>query len=135
MENSYSEKSQLLIFDNRGTITYSSNTLFDASELTGKNIFEQFQLLKCIEPDLENLTVNGQPLFLPHIAFSCNKYKSICDFIFTRVKKINSEETVWMINDNSVHYEPVLVNARAADKKQFAHYNINHKEYRSNYLR
>jgi hypothetical protein len=134
MENFDTEKSQALIFDNKNIILYSSDALFDAQHLLGKNIFEEFQILKCIEEDLRKLKVNDAPVFLPHVAFACKKYKSICDFIFLKLSRIDHQETVWLINDNSLHYQPVIVNASAKKTKHYHHiYTLKNNVYRETF--
>lgn len=136
MKNTYSEKSHIFVFDCKGSLTYSSNSLFNAGYIAGKNVYHQYPFLNCIKKDLEKLNCNGEPLFLPHIAFASGKYKSICDFIFTKTKKSDTEEITWMIYDNSIHYQPVILKSETSERKAFAqHYNLSHKSYRANFIR
>ncbi len=136
MANVYTVKSEVLIFDATGLIVNSSNALFDSGALIGKNVFDVFAVLNCIRPDIENLKQDGQPLFLPHVAFTCGYYKSICDFVFVRTTYQRQEVFTWMINDNSKHYGCVIDNA--AEKKSQTFYNnfsMENKNYRQQYVR
>lgn len=122
MNENFSKKSQLVVFDSTGKIISSCNTLFNVSRMTGKNIFEVFSVLNCLKEIINRQQIDGEPIFLPHIAFSSYKYRSICDFVFLK-KKVKSGVLIsWLINDNSLHYKNVLNRTGATGKKSFGNY-------------
>lgn len=136
MDNVYTIKSEVIVFDKSGLIVNSSNALFDSGALIGKNVFDVFAVLNFIKPDIENLKQNGEPLFLPHVAFSCGYYKSICDFVFLRTTYKREEVFTWMINDNSKHYSCVIERANDHQSKTlFNSYSMANKNYRQQFVR
>lgn len=122
-----STASQLIVFDMHGTILSSCDTLFKASEERGKNIFETFPVLKCIEKDIEKIYKNDIPLFLPHIAFSRKKYHSICDFVFMKDGFGLEDVVVWMITDNAKHYRCLLNEKQPKNKNFYEQYSMVNK--------
>lgn len=122
MDESSTKKSQLIIFDAKGKIISSCNTLFNVSRLAGKNIFEVFPVLNCLNEIISRQQTDGEPLFLPHIAFSTYRYRSICDFVFVK-KKVKDDLIInWLINDNSMHYKNILQQRANSNKKAFSNY-------------
>lgn len=108
METALHLKSQTIVFDSRGCILESCNSLFNISKLVGKKIFEEFPLLAIMKKDLKNLEANGNPLFINKITFAFKEYKSICDFVFVKNKLPKEETFTWMINDNSIHFQHLI---------------------------
>lgn len=132
MDNVYTIKSEVIVFDRSGLIVNSSNALFDSGALIGKNVYDIFAVLNCVKPDIEKLKQDGEPLFLPRVAFSCGSYKSICDFVFLCTTYKHEEVFTWMINDNSKHYSCVIEKAYTHKSKTvFNSYSIENKNYRA----
>jgi len=132
MENFYTIKSEVIVFDKSGLIVNSSNALFDSGALIGKNVYEVFAILNCVKTDIEKLKQDGDPMFLPRVAFSCGYYKSICDFVFLRTTYKGEEVFTWMINDNSKHYRCVIESAKNKNSKViFNTYPMESKTYRA----
>lgn len=122
MNESSTKKSQFIVFDDAGKIISSCNTLFNASRMAGKNIFEVFPVLSCLKEIITRQQTDNEPIFLPHIAFSTYKYRSICDFVFVKKKVKDGVMISWLINDNSVHYKNVLQPQTFSSKKTFGNY-------------
>ena len=136
MGNVYSVKSEVIVFDKSGYILNTSNALFNTSRLVGKNVFDVFEVLNCVKQDIEKLKETNAPLFLPHVAFSCGFYKSICDFVFVKSHYCDEEVFTWMINDNSQHYSCVIGKAEDVKTKTFnTTFSMEDKSYQRQFVR
>ncbi len=108
MNETSTKKSQLIVFNESGKIISSCNSLFNASRLSGKSVFDVFPVLNCIKEIIQKHDLQSEPLFLPHIAFTTYKYRSICDFVFVQKNTKSGVLISWLINDNSMHYKNIL---------------------------
>lgn len=126
--------SQYIVFNFKGVIVKSCDSLFPISGQTGKNIFDVFPVLKCIEPDVQKLQQKDVPLFLPHVAFARKNYHSICDFVFMRDTFASHDVIVWMITDNARHYQCLLQQKQLHNKNFYEHFSITNKGYKDNFL-
>ena len=112
--NNDSVKCQYITIDNDGNILASCDTLFEVSAFSRVQANKKFPFLSKILKTLKNKSNNKEPLFLPDVDFSYEGFHSICDFTFMESYDARgAKKTVWMIFDNSIHYQEFI---RPGDK-------------------
>ncbi|MBK7855276.1 MAG: hypothetical protein IPJ79_10545 [Bacteroidetes bacterium] len=122
MNENSTKKSQLIVFDAAGKIISSCNTLLMQAVWQAKIFFEVFPVLGCVKEIITRQEADSEPIFLPHIAFSTYKYRSICDFVFVKKKVKDGVVISWLINDNSMHYKSVLQPKTHTGRKTYGSY-------------
>jgi hypothetical protein len=128
------QNAQLILFDKDGVLLKSCDTLFKAAHLLGKNIFTQYPILKCIEKDIYKKSAQGEPLFVPHIAFSVKEFRSICDFAFIKNEDIKEDIFAWMIYNNEKHYHCLIAQKKSSSKSFQNEYSLKNENYIHQYI-
>ncbi|MEL7534541.1 MAG: hypothetical protein AAFN10_24760 [Bacteroidota bacterium] len=94
---------QVIIFDLKGNLLGSCNSMIDLDQLPNQNVFDQWPVLESVRPALSQLEELDIPFRLPAVELSLPELKGIFDFEFS-VHPEQPEQIIWLLIDQTRIY-------------------------------
>ena len=101
-------KVQVVLFDGKGTLQDTCNSLLDILPLKDESLWDSFPMLESIESILNELSIEDGEMYFPRVELTFDNRNWLFDFVFYRHPK-QEDTIVWVLQDFTQHYEHLRI--------------------------